>query len=120
MINRLRSAVIAIPLVLASSFASAKPRCNMVGPDWQWFGDHVAMSIDYVVVASPGRRYEVGTGPFIGGGPIGWRETYADGAELSAWGIGAVHIRQKDDGPPFKVCVDASGLTPITIFRQEF
>jgi hypothetical protein len=94
--------------------------CKNVGQSWEWFGDHVALWIDYVVVGTPGRRYEVGTGVSINGSPWGSRDEYSGPAEFSAYGAGALHIRQADQGEPFKVCATSTGLKPITIIDAEF
>ncbi len=86
-------------LLLVPGSGVAAPLCREVGSAWQWFGDHVVLTIDYVIVGAHGRRYEVGTGPSVNGSPWGWRESYVGSAEVAAWGAGAIHIRQKDDGP---------------------
>lgn len=99
---------------------AAEYLCREVGADWTWFSDHVAAAVDYVIVGQPGRRYEVGTGLSMWGAPRGFRSTHAGEASVTAWGMGALHIRRADDGPPFKVCAGASHLKPIDIIKLEF
>lgn len=107
-------------VIMPNAAIAADYMCRTVGPAWTWFGDHIAISVDYVSVGASSRRYEVGTGISVGGSPRGRREVYSGTAEFTAYGIGAVHIRQSDSGEPFKVCVSSAGLSPITIYSQEF
>lgn len=94
--------------------------CREVAADWLWFSDHAAASIEYIIVGQPGRRFEVGTGMSILGAPRGWRSVSIGNTTVTAWGVGAIHIRRADDGPPFKVCVGAGKLNPIDIVKIEF
>lgn len=99
---------------------SADYICKLVGKDWAWFGDHVAMSIDYVVAGLPGRQYETGTGISFRGSPRGTRKIHTGKAEITAYGAGALHIRSADGGEPFKVCATSAGMSAITIMQREF
>lgn len=94
--------------------------CKVVGKQWEWFGDHVASSVDYVIIGQPNRQYEVGTGVSVFGSPWGWRSQHTGNSEISAWGAGALRIRQSDEGDPFKVCATAGKLDPIRIIDMEF
>lgn len=94
--------------------------CRTVGPDWTWFGDHATSTIDYGIVGEPDRTFEVGTGMFIAGSPWGWRSTHSSVAEVTAWGVGALHLRHKDSGSPIKICVTIQRLGTIEIIRREF
>ncbi len=94
--------------------------CKIVDGQWTWFGDHVAVTVTYIVVGSPGRAYETGTGVFIGGWPWGGWAVHSGTAKFSAYGIGALHVRKADDGEPFKVCATVKDLNPVTILRGEF
>lgn len=115
--------LIVVSIGLAAAMApatAAEHSCREVTNDWTWFSDHVALTVEYVIVGQPGRRYEVGTGLKIGGRPRGWRSQHSGNVKITAWGAGALHIRRDDDGPPFKVCVGPGKLSPITIMRVEF
>lgn len=105
---------------IAGSAQASDYLCRDVGDGWTWFSDHMAASIEYLIVGPPGRRYEVGTGVMIAGAPRGWRSKHSDNAKVNAWGAGAIHVRKKDDGAPFKVCVGSGKLEPITIIKREF
>ncbi len=94
--------------------------CKQVGNGWSWFGSHAVASISYLAIGGPGRRYEIGTGVFFRGAPLGRRQIFAGAAEFDAWGVGAVHIRQADLGEPFKVCLSSRGVKAITILKREF
>jgi hypothetical protein len=92
----------------------------MVSDEWSWFGDHVAVSVTYLVVGQAGRTYETGTGVFFRSRPWGSVTSRSGTAKFSAWGAGTLHIRQVDSGPPFKVCSTVKDLDPITIIQAEF
>jgi len=101
--------------------------CKDVGNDWTWFSDHVVGSITYVIVGSPGRKFEAGTGVFfrgkpwgsvVDGGPVADTNSYA--ARMTAFGAGALHVRQRDAGPPAKICATSTNVTAITIIQSYF
>lgn len=94
--------------------------CKVIDRQWHWFSDHGAVWIEYVSVGQPGRTYEVGTGISVRGSPWGSRSRYSGNATFKAYGVGALHIRQADDGEPFKVCASAEKLKPIDIIKSEF
>lgn len=105
---------------ISESWASDQYRCRVVGSDWVWFSDHVALSVSYIAIGPPKRKFKVGTGVSISGSPWGWRGSYVQKAEFSGWGAGAVHIKKDDSGEPFKVCVSSNGITAIPIIDREF
>ncbi|WP_152997574.1 hypothetical protein [Methylobacterium sp. GXS13] len=94
--------------------------CKTVSSDWGWFSDHVAASITYLIVGSPGRTFEVGTGVFFRGKPWGSKEVGSGTVRITAYGAGALHIRQQGSGDPFKVCATSEAIEPITIIKAEF
>ncbi len=116
------------PVIIASALIFAWPDhvyavdylCKNVDGEWTWFGDHVAVQVDYIVVGAPERSYETGTGIFVRGQPWGSWKVNSGIAKFSAYGIGALHIRKADAGAPFKVCATVKDLSPITILRAEF
>lgn len=121
MMGQLAVGVLAILFVVIGPQAyAADYLCKQVGREWVWFSDHAAMSVDYLVIGEAGRKYEVGTGIFFNSRPLGSKNTHSGRAEIVAYGIGALHIRQADGGPPFKICGTASKLEAITILRAEF
>lgn len=108
-------------LVGTSTLAAAEQyRCRTVGPDWVWFEDHVALYVSYATKGPIRRTYEVGTGISVSGSPWGKRKKFSGEAEFNAYGIGALHIRKRDDGPDFEVCASANGLGTIPIYRGNF
>ena len=94
--------------------------CREIGNKWMWFSDHAATSIEYVIVGPADRRYEVRTGVMIMASPRGWHTQDSGIAKVTAWGLGALHIRKDDAGAPFKICVGPGELEPITILKLEF
>jgi hypothetical protein len=94
--------------------------CKEVGKKWTWLGDHVVGSIEYVVIGAPGRRYEVGTGLFVQGQPWGSKRQGEGRLDFSAYGIGALHGRQIDEGSPLKVCATTNKLRAINLLTVEF
>jgi hypothetical protein len=108
---------VAVLLVQLSTiaFAMDDPLCKMVGNKWQWFGDHAALTIEYQITGAPGRRWEAGTGPSLFGEPLGSESTHEGYFMITAYGVGALHIRADDDDDPFMVCVtgDITRLIPI-------
>lgn len=120
--RRLSLAIFLVTGVLSwpASASASEHFCKDVDANWSWFGDHVASNISYFIVGSPGRKYEVGTGIFARGRPWGSRNSYSGQADVTAYGIGAIHIRKSDDGSPFKVCVTTAKLETVTIISSEF
>jgi hypothetical protein len=116
-----RSAVaVLVALCSVNPARAAEYVCKDVGPDWAWLGDHVAAWVEYVIIGSPGRHYDVGTGVFFHGRPWGTMNTYEGKVELTAYGAGALHAKQADQGLPFKVCATSSKIGAITILKVEF
>jgi hypothetical protein len=95
-------------------------RCKNLNRQWEWFSDHAALYVDYIVIGQPGRSYEVGTGVSVNRAPIGTRNVYSGHTIVRAYGFGSLHIRRADDGPTVKVCASSHNLEPITILSREF
>lgn len=89
--------------------------CRSVGNDWVWFSDHAALSIDYAVVGPTGRMYEIGTGVSFRGKPLGTKSKHEGAYVVTAYGIGAIHVRAADGGAPFTVCVSADKMELIPL-----
>lgn len=114
----LYAAAITIPLCTPAQ--AANYQCELVDQNWRWFSDHVALYVTYIVVGQPGRTYEVGTGVSISGKPRGKTQKQSGAVEVTAYGLGALHIRQSDSGNPFKVCATSEDIKPIKIISAEF
>jgi hypothetical protein len=116
-----RPAIAALALLLFVDQAqSADYICKSVGEDWTWFSNHVVGSIDYLIVGPKDRSFRAGTGVFFRGKPWGSTSDGSGTVRMTAWGAGALHIRQQDSGPAFKVCVTSEKLDPLTIIHAEF
>ena len=94
--------------------------CRTTSSEWTWLSDHVATWVDYIIVGAPGRRYEVGTGIFFRNRPWGTTSVHTGRSEVTAYGAGALHVKQADEGAPFKICGTSSNLGVITILKREF
>lgn len=114
--------LLAMPLLSASPSQAGPPDyiCRDVDRKWVWFGDHVASSVDYLVVGPADRTFEMGTGMFINGSPWGSRVKRSGTAKVTAYGAGAMHVRRADGGVSFKVCVTQQDIDPIKIIDEEF
>ena len=80
--------------------------CKTVSNDWVWFDDHAASIFAYTAVGSTHRIYETGTGIFLSGKPRGSIE-WSGVVRFTAWGFGALHIRQADSGGAFQSMRDS-------------
>jgi hypothetical protein len=121
MVRHQLSILVSLAFILSNSnVCAAAYLCKTVGNEWTWFSDHIVGSITYLIIGSPGRQYEAGTGVFFRGVPWGSKETGSDTLRMTAYGAGALHIRQHDLGAPFKVCATSQAIEPITIIHGEF
>lgn len=115
---------VAVLLLLSSALAapvsSQDILCKTVGPDWSWFGDHFVRSITYLAVGTPGRKFEMGTGVFAWGKPWGSKIEVTGTGKMTAYGAGALHIRQIGPGSPFKVCMSSRDIEVVKILDKEF
>jgi len=93
--------------------ALAVDLCRTVGKDWVWFGEHVALSVDYYVIGRGDRTFEVGTGLSVNGSVWGSTQKAKRYLEVTAYGAGAIHVRKVDEGENFEVCVGATKLEVI-------
>ena len=117
----LRAAMVALILATATNHCfAADYLCKTVGKDWTWFSDHVVGSISYLVVAAPNRTFEAGTGVFFRNRPWGTKASGSGTLKMTAYGAGALHIRQHDAGDPFKICATSQAIEAITIISAEF
>lgn len=117
----MRSSLVFIMYALScnSVFGSGQS-CKMLDSNWMWFSDHVGLYATYASQSPAGRVYEVGTGISISGSPKGKRRNFSGEAEFTAYGVGAVHIRKKDTGSTFQVCLELMELGAIPIFSTDF
>ena len=102
-------------LAAGPAFAMDDPLCKVVNSKWELFGDHFAGSIDYYISGPANRCYEVGTGISFNGAPLGTKSVHERAYRATAYGLGAIHIRLKDGGQPFMVCVSGNitNLVPL-------
>lgn len=87
----------------------------MVGDSWVWFSDHAVASITYGIAVEEGFKVRAATGPSIFGNPVGSRHEVKGAEEVTAYGIGAIHIKRIGGGGEAKVCVDQTGMTLISL-----
>jgi hypothetical protein len=99
----------------------AEPLCKNVGKQWEWFGDHVSSSIEYVVAFNiiDSSKIAVGTGLFLADEPRGDIVDLTKAAKIKAYGIGSIHIRNKSDGS-VKVCITSKNITAINFYSNNF
>lgn len=104
----------------ATNVAIAEESCKNIGSEWVWFSDHIAMTVDYYVAGPLGRKYEIGTGMSLNDSVWGWT-TPGDGlTEVTAWGMGALHVRKYDSGEDFQVCVGSTGMQAIQMCGKAY
>lgn len=99
---------------------ASDPRCEVTAVDWNWFADHFALSITYVVEGAPGRTYEIATGVSVFGKPRGATVRKIGKSEVTAYGIGAINVRVVDGGPAMPVCVAQGDLSTVTFVNVDF
>lgn len=109
-----------LPLSLFSSegFDEYGVSCKDVGQEWTWFSDHWVTSITYLVVPVKGASVQVGTGVFHHR-PYGSITTINEGQAITAFGLGAIHVRT-DATEPVWVCVSQTNMNLITIYKKYF
>lgn len=95
-------------------------RCKQVTDLWAWFSDHLVTSVTYVVQGPRGRIYEVGTGIKAWGAPRGTIHRGTEKIEVTAYGIGAIHVRLSDGGGPGTICVSEGNISTIDFLDIEF
>tara|TARA_R110002124_G_scaffold286787_2_gene468714 strand:+ start:477 stop:872 length:396 start_codon:yes stop_codon:yes gene_type:complete len=107
--------------LLLPAQALAEAICKEVGNNWEWFGDHAVSSIEYVIAfdKSQSSKISVGTGIFISGKPRGKIQDLAKEKKIDAYGIGAIHIKNKRDGK-VKVCVTTGKVSAISFYSDNF
>jgi hypothetical protein len=120
MLARLTAAAALALSALTSQAYGADYTCKTVDGSWTWFSDHVVGSIGYLIVGPKDRTFRAGTGVFFRGRPWGSTSDGSGILRMTAYGMGALHIRQQDTGPPFKVCATSEKLDPLTIISTEF
>jgi outer membrane protein assembly factor BamB len=95
--------------------AVAEPLCKKVNESWTWFSDHAVFSIDYGIAVEDGYSVRAATGVSIGGNPLGSRFDFSGTKEVSAYGVGALHITKTSGEGAAIVCVDQTGMTLISL-----
>lgn len=107
-------------LAASEAISASESQCGLVGDDWAWFSDHFAASITYVTQAAPGRRYEIGTGVSFGGRPRGRVQEVEGMVEVTAYGLGALHIRFVDGLGPGTICAAQGSIRTVSFPAIEF
>ena len=105
---------------LPAATLSQEQRCRTVDSDWIWFSDHVVVSVTYVTQGPQGRRYEIGTGISIGGKPRGSIEEAEGRSEVTAYGIGALHLRFVDGLGAGTLCAEQGSIETIHFPEADF
>lgn len=105
---------ISAAIILFTGPAQANEMCRVVGHDWTWFGDHLALSVDYYIFGPGDRQFEVGTGLRVNGSVWGSTQVASGLVETTAYGVGSINVRRADDGPDFQICVGATKLEVIS------
>jgi hypothetical protein len=100
--------------------AVAQEICKSIGEEWVWFSDHMALSVDYFIAGPNGRKYEIGTGMSINDSVWGWTTSGEGLTDVSAWGMGALHVRKYDTGEDFQVCVGSTGIKAIELCGKAY
>jgi hypothetical protein len=104
----------------ASYAANAQESCRSVGEDWVWFSDHVSWTVDYFVFGPKDRVYEIGTGLSINQSVWGRTQRGQNFVEVTAYGIGALHVRRLDQGEDFEVCVGTLKLEVLMLCSHKY
>ena len=89
-----------------------------VGSNWTWITNYAYAYAKWTLNVEAGRRCEVGLGIKVFGGPRGQRIKFTDYTEFVTLGLGAVHVRTRDGGPPCTVRLDQGTAGPIKIARD--
>jgi hypothetical protein len=99
----------------------AESMCKEVDKKWTWFGDHAVSSIEYVIAfdKKTSQKISVGTGMFISNKPRGKIQDLTKEKKIKAYGIGAIHVKNKSDGK-VKVCVTTQDISAITLYSDNF
>jgi outer membrane protein assembly factor BamB len=94
---------------------AAEPLCKKVNESWTWFSDHAVFSIDYGIAVEDGYSVRAATGVSIGGNPLGSRIDFSGTKEISAYGVGSLHITKASGEGVATVCVDQTGMSLISL-----
>jgi len=116
---RLSFGLFAVLLAIMPNLAHAE-RCKQATDLWTWFSDHLVTSVTYVIQGPRGRIYEVGTGIKAWGAPRGTIHRGTEKIEVTAYGIGAIHVRLSDGGGAGTICVAEGNLSTINFLDIEF
>lgn len=117
------AAALTIPLAILPAPTHAQISdylCKEISSDWAWFSDHLLARVTYVVKAAEGREYQIGTGMSLWGKPRGRIQTASGITEVTAYGIGAIHVRLSDGKDLGRVCVALGDLGVVTLPEIEF
>jgi len=112
--------LVLLSTVLPNVASSDEYRCQSTDADWVWFSDHFVASITYVTQAAPGRRYEIGTGVSFGGRPRGRIQEVEGKVEVTAYGLGALHMRFVDGLGPGTICAAQGSIRVVSFPAIEF
>jgi hypothetical protein len=90
---------------------------KVVSDQWTWFADYGLAYAEWTVNCPGDRRCQVGMGIMVGGTPRGEKISFSPTAEFTTIGVGAIHVRVDDGGPPCNVRLDQGkvGTIPVPI-----
>ena len=95
-----------VGVFLLSSSSAEPPHQKSVGTEWVWFTDYAFFRSEWTVNAEDGCELEVGSGVKIQGKPRGSVRRFSKHIVLTAWGVGAIHVRAVAGIAPCEVRVD--------------
>jgi hypothetical protein len=105
-------------LALALGAHAAAPAERAVGTDWVWFTDYAYLHSEWTLNAQAGCELEVGVGMKVRGKPRGAIRRFSGHITLTAWGIGAVHVRAMSGMAPCVVRVEQGVSAPIGVYSD--
>lgn len=89
---------------------------KLVGRQWTWFSDYAYFEAQWSVGAPPSRDLEVGIGIKAFGHPRGGRFRFRQALTFSTRGLGAIHVRLVDGGPPCVVELQQGDASTLTLY----
>lgn len=91
-----------------------------IDQQWTWFDDYLVLYASYTLVCSSGCSCEVGMGVKLFGEPRGEKKRFSDVAEVLAVGMGAVHIRTRNDTSPCKAAMHIGEIGTVPVVDIEW
>lgn len=90
-----------------------------VGNGWTWFEDYAFALKEWSATCPPGRTVQVGMGVFFLGSPRGEKIRFSGTRDFTTVGLGAIHFRVTDGGPPCEVVLYSGKSKDIPIIRAH-